>query len=252
MSVLITVAVIVAMLLGLVKIYIEKIYDDPGAVSARELKIDAQVYQETVDQFEKCNHEDTFVVLIDPTHGGRDTGYTKGMLMEKDVVLDVALAAQQVIGKEKGIEVFLTRADDNEISEEQRNYLYEILEPDMFIELHLSKSADSKKMGTEAYYDSSFYDYRLNDAQFAEILIENMARCTEGAVSKVEEDIDENYPVLDKKNINAVVVSLGYISSEVEADALTSDAYIANLGQGLAEGIMQSYDIRNKTADGRK
>src|SRR5207237_8132304 len=60
-------------------------------------------------------------IVIDAGHGGHDTG-TIGPhgLMEKDLVLDVALRLGQLLESKLGAEVIYTRDDDNFVPTESR------------------------------------------------------------------------------------------------------------------------------------
>ncbi|MFG0227264.1 N-acetylmuramoyl-L-alanine amidase family protein, partial [Streptococcus suis] len=58
------------------------------------------------------------MVLLDPGHGGMDPGMV-GYVVEKEVVLDVALRLKRLLEKE-GIEVRLTRDRDAHLSPDKR------------------------------------------------------------------------------------------------------------------------------------
>ncbi len=93
-------------------------------------------------------------VVIDPGHGGHDTG-TIGPTgaMEKEVCLDVALRLGAML-KEKlpGIEVIYTREDDTFIPLEDRSALANQSKADLFISIHANSSRDRNARGIETYY----------------------------------------------------------------------------------------------------
>ena len=91
-------------------------------------------------------------VVLDPGHGGHDTG-TIGPsgLLEKDVVLDVALRLGMLIEERMGAEVVYTRRDDSFVALEQRTALANEEQADLFLSIHANAGASSVS-GSETYY----------------------------------------------------------------------------------------------------
>jgi len=92
-------------------------------------------------------------VVIDPGHGGHDQG-TVGPhgLMEKDLVLDVALRLGKLIEKRMGAEVIYTRSDDTFIPLEGRTELANEKKADLFLSIHANSSPAPSVTGIETYY----------------------------------------------------------------------------------------------------
>jgi N-acetylmuramoyl-L-alanine amidase len=93
-------------------------------------------------------------IVIDPGHGGRDTG-TIGAhgLMEKDVCLDVALRLGTLIEEKlPGAQVVYTRKDDTYVSLEERTAIANQAHADLFISIHANSSNDPQARGIETYY----------------------------------------------------------------------------------------------------
>lgn len=57
-------------------------------------------------------NRDPIVVAIDPGHGGKDPGARGSKVIEKDVVLKIAIRLKKIIDSEKNMTAFLTRSDD--------------------------------------------------------------------------------------------------------------------------------------------
>ncbi len=53
------------------------------------------------------------IVAIDPGHGGKDPGARGSKVIEKDLVLKIAIRLKRLIDSEKGMTAFLTRSDDS-------------------------------------------------------------------------------------------------------------------------------------------
>jgi len=92
-------------------------------------------------------------IVIDPGHGGHDTG-TIGPegLEEKNVVLDVALRLRKLIEQRMGSEVVMTRTDDTFIPLEERTAIANQRSADLFISIHANASRDPSARGIEVYY----------------------------------------------------------------------------------------------------
>jgi N-acetylmuramoyl-L-alanine amidase len=92
-------------------------------------------------------------IVIDPGHGGHDTG-TVGPtgLEEKAVVLDVALRLQKLIEQRMGSSVVMTRTDDTFIPLEERTAIANQQGADLFISVHANASRDASARGIEVYY----------------------------------------------------------------------------------------------------
>ena len=92
-------------------------------------------------------------IVIDPGHGGHDTG-TIGPtgLEEKVVVLDVALRLKKLLENDTGCEVIMTRSDDTFIPLEERTAIANEKGADLFISVHANASSDKSARGIETYY----------------------------------------------------------------------------------------------------
>ena len=92
-------------------------------------------------------------IVIDAGHGGHDTG-TIGAdgILEKDVVLDVALRVGQLLHDRLGAEIIYTRSDDTFIPLETRTAIANKAQADLFLSIHANSSPDASARGVETYY----------------------------------------------------------------------------------------------------
>ncbi|MGC2109291.1 MAG: N-acetylmuramoyl-L-alanine amidase, partial [Candidatus Korobacteraceae bacterium] len=92
-------------------------------------------------------------IVVDAGHGGHDTG-TIGPngLMEKDLVLDVALRLGRLLETRLGADVIYTRDDDTFIPLETRTAIANEHQADLFISVHANSSSDPSARGVETYY----------------------------------------------------------------------------------------------------
>jgi len=91
-------------------------------------------------------------VVIDPGHGGGDTGSIgPSGLLEKDLVLDVALRLGAIIEERLGAEVVYTRTGDETVPLEARTALANEKKADLFLSIH-ANSGIRTATGSETYY----------------------------------------------------------------------------------------------------
>ena len=92
-------------------------------------------------------------IVIDAGHGGHDYG-TIGPngVLEKDVVLDVALRLSKLVQERMGAEVVLTRSDDTFIPLHERTAIANEHKADLFLSIHANSSPAPEVAGTETFF----------------------------------------------------------------------------------------------------
>jgi N-acetylmuramoyl-L-alanine amidase len=92
-------------------------------------------------------------IVIDAGHGGHDDG-TIGPhgVLEKDVVLDVALRLSKLVEQRLGAEVVLTRSDDTFIPLHERTAIANEHKADLFLSIHANSSPAPEVGGTETFF----------------------------------------------------------------------------------------------------
>ena len=91
-------------------------------------------------------------IVIDPGHGGHDPGAQARGLNEADLTLDIALRLEQLLQKEPGLEVVLTRRTDVYISLEERTAIANREGADLFLSIHANTSRNTGARGVETYF----------------------------------------------------------------------------------------------------
>lgn len=126
-------------------------------------------------------------VVLDPGHGGHDTGAVGPTgLMEKDVVLDLALRLRRLLQERLGVRVILTREEDVFVPLQVRTAIANRAKVDFFISLHVNGAAKRGAVGFETFYftrEPSDNDAR-GSAQRENLLIE-----TDGTRAKDQESL---------------------------------------------------------------
>ena len=104
------------------------------------------------------------VVVIDPGHGGTDTGARGTNLVEKDVVLQVAKILRAELER-MGYRVVMTRNDDSNPSYEDRAALVNAYRDAIFVSLHVSSTGVTGD--TRAYFYQFPVPFQATDASLS-------------------------------------------------------------------------------------
>jgi N-acetylmuramoyl-L-alanine amidase len=91
-------------------------------------------------------------IVLDAGHGGHDPGARANGVNEAELVLDVTLRLRDLLEKQPGIEVTLTRATDEFIPLEERTAIANRQGADLFLSIHANASRNPKARGVETYF----------------------------------------------------------------------------------------------------
>lgn len=92
-------------------------------------------------------------IVIDPGHGGFDTGCIgPDGLEEKNVVLNVALRLRKLFETRTNYKIFMTRSTDKFIPLEERTAIANADHADLFISIHANASPDHHVRGIATYF----------------------------------------------------------------------------------------------------
>lgn len=121
----------------------------------------------------------SFVVLIDPGHGGKELGAksqvtrvnSKGKKYTRDIYekdLTLALAKKLKFHLKKKFSTYLTRSFDRTVSLEQRAAMADTVKADVFISIHFNASHSRNSHGIETYYLDNHNDKAIKKIEAIE------------------------------------------------------------------------------------
>lgn len=196
-------------------------------------------YEENLSYVMKKKDDYDFIVVLNPAHGGLDTGKANAYGQEKDIVLSVC---EQVIAcnENEEIGIFLTRDDDVAMDNEMRLAFLEQVQPDLFIDVHLNKDEVTNSYGTSVYYSTSYYNRKLSNAEFADIMERSVVSAVEGFACGIFEVERDEMQIIEGLDIPAVSIACGDLSNEKEGQLLTTLPYQTNVAKGILEGIYKA------------
>jgi len=125
------------------------------------------------------------VIVIDPGHGGIETGALGPTgLEEKDIALDLARRLRQILQNDRRLSVVLTRDEDRLVGLDERTAIANHNQADLFLSIHLNASSRPNAHGAETYFLSS--DSTDDAARTLAALENRAAGVSEEAVVTVE------------------------------------------------------------------
>lgn len=201
---------------------------------------------------------DVFIVVIDPGHGGDNEGALgPAGLKEKDITLKISELLEEFIKERSGAKVILTREKDEFLSIDERTYIANNSESDIFISIHTDADFDTQKKGTTVFYfDPDYKDINriLFKKRNKEIVLWdnvqlrfiNESRILAEAIKKSidEQDFSENtwikkapISILKGARMPAIMITVGYISNPVEEMRLKDVVYLTRIAESIYMGL---------------
>jgi len=220
------------------------------------------------------------IIIIDPGHGGKDSGASANKIKEKNITLKVSKYVVRILKKKGFKKIYLTRSRDKYIGLKRRTDIANKKKADLFISIHVNATKNKKTNGIETYFLSKSKGKKATrialrenslgmkslDYSSKNILLNVLGRSKIVASNKLAIDVQRNllsfvknseYRILDHgvrggpfwvlvgARMPNILVELGYLTNYKEAKRLKSSKYQMILAEGIAEGII-AYLRKNK------
>jgi N-acetylmuramoyl-L-alanine amidase len=184
------------------------------------------------------------VIVIDPGHGGKDSG-TIGFnnSYEKDINLDISKKLYKKL-KSMGYKVILTRATDEFIDNNTRADIANKKRARVFISIHGNAIENNNTVnGVQVLYypdrESTIND--PNSDSLAQIILDKLLEET-GADNKGIVDRPDLI-VLNQTKMPAIIVECGFLSNESEEKLLLTDDYQDKIVDSIVDGLENYFEL---------
>ncbi|ACB94582.1 N-acetylmuramoyl-L-alanine amidase [Beijerinckia indica subsp. indica ATCC 9039] len=225
------------------------------------------------------------VIVIDPGHGGVDSGAMAGTLVEKNLVRDFAKSLADKLNASRRYQIIMTREDDIFIPLGERVKIAQAHHADLFISIHADILSETADVGGATVYTVSD---KASDAEAARLADkENQADLVGGLESKEETPeitdilfdltrretrayshvfartlvdywkvvgrLNKNpqrsagFRVLKAPDVPSVLLELGYLSNENDHAALASPEWRGKVVTKVAEAVDRFFAARGPT-----
>jgi N-acetylmuramoyl-L-alanine amidase CwlD len=203
------------------------------------------------------------VIVVDPGHGGGDTGAIQNGLREKDLTLPMGLALKSVL-ESRGARVVMTRTTDTALGSlvpnddpdlQARVNVAQQAHANAFISVHANSMSDPSYSGATTYYGPicGFYSGLSNSAadvgrsyslgrRIQANLVAQTGETDRGTRSQI-------YWVLGNPGIPAVLVETGFLSNKAEAAKLADPGYQGQVARAIADGVTDFFASGDNTRE---
>lgn len=176
------------------------------------------------------------VIVIDPGHGGKDSGARFGNLYEKDIVLPISVRLGELL-QSYGASVILTRSTDVYPSLSERPAIANRSQAAAFISIHVNSIAkeNGRSGGMTFYHKQDPFDRLL-------------AECIQSEIAKVSKIPDlgtwsdsriysSGFKVLRDSTVPSVLIELGFINHKNDRAQLSSKDFTERMAQAILRGV---------------
>jgi len=196
------------------------------------------------------------LVVLDPGHGGQDSGAMCGTILEKDLTLDIAQRVDRLL-QAQGLATLMTRLGDSYVSLQDRVAVTNRARDCIFVSIHFNESKKTAS-GVETYYAehqtapaprlvSWIPFFRGPAAESPTFASQSLARFIQEAMIARTKAPDrgtkaEQFFVITNVATPAVLVEAGFLNKE-ELAKLESNDYREQMAAAISEGILRYRDV---------
>jgi N-acetylmuramoyl-L-alanine amidase len=194
------------------------------------------------------------VVILDPGHGGQDSGAMCGGVLEKDLSLDVARRIDRLLNSE-GIATLMTRVGDTYVSLADRAAFANRAGKSIFVSIHFNEDNQPVTSGVETYYAAHqitagsflaswlpFVWRPFSDSPNPES--QNLAGTIQEALVARTRSIDRGtqarqFFVIANVTSPAVLIEGGFLTNKEDISKLATEDYRNQIAAAVADGILR-------------
>jgi len=213
-------------------------------------------------------------IVIDPGHGGKDTGAIGPHgIEEKTVTLRVAKKLVKVLEQKLSANVYLTRTDDRDLPLEKRNAYANSKKADLFVSIHANANKNRKISGIETYYLNNASDeaakrlalrenkaaskpqnevdqilltlFQNYNTEESRLFAQDVHKTMILTLSRDYKDLKDHkvrsalFYVLVGAKCPGILIEMSFISNPIEEKRLNNPAYQEHLADAIGDGVGQ-------------
>lgn len=172
------------------------------------------------------------VVVVDPAHGGTDSGSTAEGAVEKTITLAVASKMASLASEFPGVRVVLTRSADDAMSDEERIAVASDQAAQLFLAIHLNGFTQPTALGIETLVDST---HKSGDAAWT--FADSVQKAVIAATGAKNRGVKAQGSTFGRLTIPAASALIGFVTTPEERAKLIDPTYQESIARGLLRGI---------------
>ena len=189
------------------------------------LKISALALVAFLFAFTNANKK---TILIDVSHGGKDSGALVEGFNEKEIALSIAKKMKE-LNQHPNVEIILTRESDTFLSLAERAKLINDLHPDYVISLHTNVTTNPSVSGMNIVIS----DQNTEREKSGELAMDLLYSFDKKNIQINKAD----YYLLKNVHYPIAFIELGYLSNESDRQLLTTQKGQQELAESILNGI---------------
>jgi N-acetylmuramoyl-L-alanine amidase len=174
------------------------------------------------------------VILLNPGHGGQDTGAIRNGIMEKDITLAISLQLRDLL-EAHGAKVSMTRTTDVYLRLPEIANITNRVRPDLFVAVHVNACGARAVDRIETYY------WTQEGQEAARTIFTALTR--QLGKDGLPASKHQLY-VLDHTDIPATLVEVGFLSNPKTRASLVTSSYQRRIADAIAVGITDYFTDR--------
>lgn len=188
-----------------------------------------------------------YIVVLDPSGGGSETGIADYSLLEKEITLQVARQIQKQFNLQN-VRLYCTRAEDLDMTSDERVQFAEEVEADFYIRLCAREDKENAEVyGIMGFYNEDYYIPGFGNPDWADILTREVTIAASNRAVGLEPADEES--ILKGLEIPAAEISLGFLSNPKEEYLLGQESYQEKLAGGFVSAISKTVEALAATEE---
>lgn len=187
-------------------------------------------------------------IVVDPGHGGFDSGTTRGNVYESSIVLDISRKIKGYL-EQGGYDVILTREKDTGLDHlsaiegskvtrdlNARSSIINNANADLFVSVHVNSLPEYPSVsGSIVFYNAQIPQSKALAESIQKALNEIAVENSKRQSNKIK---TAEFYVLKQSNVPGVLVETAFITNPDEFKLLKTDAFREQLAKAIVDGII--------------
>jgi N-acetylmuramoyl-L-alanine amidase len=194
------------------------------------------------------------VVVLDPGHGGQDSGAMCGGVLEKDLTLDVAQRVDRLL-QANGLAAVMTRVGDTYVPLADRAAFANRVSDCIFVSIHFNEDNRPVSSGVETYYAA----HQITSGSFMSSWLPFLWRAPSGSPNTESQSLagfiqealvvrtralnrgtkPRQFFVIANVTAPAVLVEGGFLTNKEDISRLASEDYREEIAAAISDGILR-------------
>ena len=184
------------------------------------------------------------LIVLDPGHGGQDSGAVFQRIQEKAVNLDIAKRVRTYLEKEYEVKVMMTREGDSTVSLEARTNLANSVKADYFCSIHHNAGGGT---GFESYRFNGSNAYSSRSKTFQEIVHREVINVVTGKYNRRDRGVKAaNFHVLRETSTPSVLLEILFLDDTEDRALVQHETFKEDVSAAIGEGLAKALALPRK------